>query len=240
MTATPTPTNWRAGIEGCLLVGLGTMLLRKTWDGQLPLYIHPRYVPLVLLTALAVLLIGGARLLETGAAPAGPPARRGGAYALLLAPLLLGVLIPARPAGSALLDPRQLNTAGRGYRGANLLIGADSRTWTLYDWMFARYTLAPDDLRGRPVDLVGFVYHAPGQPADEFSVTRYAVACCVADRSALTMAVRWPGAAALPDDRWVRVSGAVDLRPAQGPPELVVADAQVQPVPQPEQPYLYP
>lgn len=240
MTNAPTPTNWQAGIEGCLLIGMGTLLARKTWDGQLPLYIHPRYVPLVLASALAVLLIGAARLLQVGAAPQGRPAPRGGVYALLLAPLLLGVLIPARPAGSALLDPRQLNTAGRGYRGANLLVAADSRRWTLYDWMFARFTLAPEDLRGRPVDLVGFVYHAPGQPADEFFVTRYAVACCVADRTSLSLAVRWPQAAGLPNDRWVRVSGSVALRPAQGPPELVVADAQVAPVPQPDEPYLYP
>src|SRR5215210_400706 len=97
-------TNWAALIEGCLLVGIGTMLLRKFWDGQLPLYIHPRYTPLILLTALVTLLIGLFRLLQTSAAPQ-PLRGRAGIYGLLLAPLLLGVLIPAKPAGSALIEP---------------------------------------------------------------------------------------------------------------------------------------
>ncbi|HEU4321564.1 MAG TPA: TIGR03943 family protein, partial [Roseiflexaceae bacterium] len=171
---------------------------------------------------------------------AGRAELRAGAYALLLAPLLLGLLVPARPAGAALIDPQQLNTAGgRGYRGANVLATDDSRGWTLYDWMFARYTLAPEQLTGRPVDVVGFVYRAPDQPADEFYVTRYVMACCIADRSGTSLVVRSPDAAALAPDSWVRVSGSVALRPAQ-PPELVVADAQVQRVPQPAEPYLYP
>ncbi|GAB4108929.1 MAG: hypothetical protein OHK0022_61250 [Roseiflexaceae bacterium] len=238
MTQTTEPTNWAAGIEGCLLVGLGTLLLRKGWEGQLPLYIHPRYVPLVLITGVLVLLIGAARLLEIG--KAGGPGLRAGAYGLLLAPLLLGLLIPARPAGAALIDPQQLNSAGgRGYRSTNLLASDDSRAWTLYDWMFARYTLAPEQLAGRPVDVVGFVYRAPGQPADEFYVTRYVVACCIADRSGTSLVVRSPQASGLAADRWVRVTGSITLRPAQ-PPELLVADALVQPVPQPAEPYLYP
>src|SRR5690242_19563144 len=100
--ASQAETNWAAGIEGCLLVGIGAMLLRKFWDGQLPLYIHPRYTVLVLATALALLLIGGFRLWQTGAARQSLGGRIG-VYGLLLTPLLLGVLIPARPAGSALL-----------------------------------------------------------------------------------------------------------------------------------------
>src|SRR5215213_9721038 len=84
-------TNWAAGIEGCLLVGWSAMLLRKGWDGQLPLYIHPRYAPLILITALLTLLIGGYRLMQIGEPPQ-PLRGRSGLYGLLLAPLLLGAL----------------------------------------------------------------------------------------------------------------------------------------------------
>jgi putative membrane protein len=237
--ANQTATNWAAGIEGCLLVGIGAMLLRKTWDGQLPLYIHPRYTPLVLAAALVILALGAFRLWHVAG---WPQALRGrlGMYGLLLAPLLLGVLIPAKPAGSALVDPRQLNTVGRAYRSANVLASDDSTRWTLLDWMFARYTLQPDEASGKPVDVVGFVYHAPGRPADEFYVVRYLLACCVADRSGVSLPVRWPQAAGLANDQWVRVTGTIELRPGDGPPELLVANAQVAPVAPPAEPYLYP
>ncbi|HEY3228873.1 MAG TPA: TIGR03943 family protein [Roseiflexaceae bacterium] len=232
-------TNWAAGIEGCLLVGIGTMLLRKGWDGQLPLYIHPRYVPLIWATALLVLLIGASRLwYVTGATQA--LRGRMGMYALLLAPVAFGVLIPARPAGSALVDLRQMNTFGRGYRTASVLAAGDSTTWTLLDWMFARYTLTPEEARGKPVDLVGFVYRAPDQPASEFYVARYVLSCCVADRSGVSLLVRWAGAAALHDDQWVRVTGSIELRPGADQPEFVIANAQVAQVEPPKEPYLYP
>ena len=239
MHAPPTTTNWAAAIEGCLLVGIGSMLLRKAWDGQLPLYIHPRYTPLILATALAVLLIGGFRLWQTGE---GRQALRGriGVYGLLLAPLLLGVLIPAKPAGSALVDVRQLNAGGRGYRSPNALVSDDSTKWTLLDWLFARYTLQPDQARGKPVDVVGFVYHPANTPADEFYVVRYTLACCIADRTSVSLPVRWTNAATLANDRWVHVTGTIELRPGQGPPEFVIANAQVVPIAQPDEPYLYP
>jgi uncharacterized repeat protein (TIGR03943 family) len=240
-TAQPnqTSTNWAAGIEGCLLVGIGAMLLRKAWDSQLPLYIHPRYTVLILVTALILLVLGGSRLWETADLPQTLRGRLG-MYGLLLTPLLLGVLLPAKPAGSALVDPRQLNNLGRGYRNASVLASDDSTQWTLLDWMFARSTLKPEEAIGKPVDVVGFVYHAPDQAADEFYVVRYLLSCCVADRSGVSLPVRWPNAGALTNDQWVRVTGAISTRPGQGAAEFVVTDAQVAPIARPVEPYLYP
>lgn len=242
MTTMPAPqgrTNWAAGIEGCLLVGIGAMLLRKTWDQQLTLYIHPRYTPLILATGVIMLLIGGVRLWQTSDEPQ-PLRGRIGMYGLLLAPLLLGVLIPAKPAGSALVDPQQLKSSGQGYRTQNALITDDSSTWTLFEWMFARYTLTPEQVADRPVDVVGFVYHAPGQAADEFYVVRYTLACCIADRSSVSLPVKSAEAAALTNDRWVRVTGTIATRPGEGPQELYVVNAKIEPVAQPKDPYLYP
>jgi putative membrane protein len=235
-------TNWIAVIEGCIFVGIGAMLLRKTWDGQLPLYIHPRYTALIAITATALLLIGAVRLWQTSDGEDGIALRtRVGVYGLLLAPLLLGVLIPAKPAGSALVDPKLLSGTGRGYRTTNAIATDDSTQWTLVDWMFARYTLKPEEARGKPVDVIGFVYHAPDQPADELHVVRYTLACCVADRTVVSLPVKSAQGAALTDNQWIRVTGTIDTRPvADGPDELYVADAKIEVVPQPEEPYLYP
>jgi uncharacterized repeat protein (TIGR03943 family) len=237
-----TTTNWAALIEGCILAGIGAMLLRKTWDGQLPLYIHPRYTALVLATSILILLIGAFRLWQTG--EQGQSARgRIGMYGLLLAPLLLGVLIPAKPAGSSLVDPRQMNNVGRGYTTSSALANDDSTKWTLLDWLFARYTLKPDEAKGKPVDVVGFVYRdAQDRQAagDEFYVVRYTLACCIADRTSVSLPVRSTDAAALPNDQWVRVTGKIDLRPGDGPPEFIVTEARVEAIGQPDEPYLYP
>jgi uncharacterized repeat protein (TIGR03943 family) len=234
-------TNWAAAIEGCLLVGIGTMLLRKRWDGDLPLYIHPRYTTLILVTGLVMLLIGLFRLWQTGSdAVSVPLNRRIGMYGLLAMPLLLGVLIPAKPAGSALVDPTQLNMARRGYTTPSALASDDSRKWTLFEWMFARYTLKPEDVQGKPVDVVGFVYHAPDQPANQFYVVRYTLACCVADRSGVSLPVTFAHASSLANDQWVQVTGAIESRPGNGAQELMVTNAQVTLVEQPAEPYLYP
>lgn len=238
-----TGTNWGVAIEGCLLVGIGAMLLRKTWDGQLTLYIHPRYIWLIVITAIALLVIGAVRLWQIGSDSQPGVAQTGsrnGIYALLLTPLLLGVLIPAKPAGSALVDPAQLNAGRRGYTSRSALADDDSTKWTLFEWMFARYTLKPEEARGKPVDVVGFVYHGPEQPADEFYVVRYTVACCVADRSGVSLPVKVANAQTLTNDAWVRVTGTIESRSGNGAQELVVVDADVMPVPQPAEPYLYP
>jgi len=231
--------NWAATIEGCLFVGIGAMLLRKTWDNQLPLYIHPRYTWLVAATAVVVLLIGVFRLWQTGEHVQVLRGRLG-VYGLLLAPLLLGVLIPAKPAGSALVDPQRLNNVGRGYHSPNLLAKDDSNKWTLLDWMFARYTLKPDEAKGKPVDVIGFVYREPDTAADEFLVVRYTLACCVADRTGISLPVQWANAGTLTNDQWVHVTGMIDVQPGDGPAEFVVVNAQVQPIAQPAEPYLYP
>jgi len=185
------------------------------------------------------LLIGVFRLLQTGGVTQALRGRAG-IYGLLLAPLLLGVLIPAKPAGSTLVDPRQLNVVGRGYRSGNLLATDDSTRWTLLDWMFARSTLKPEEMKGRPADFVGFVYHAPDQPADEFYAVRYVLACCIADRSGVSLPVHWPNATALQNDHWVHVAGTIELRVGDGSPQLVVRNAVVETIAQPDEPYLYP
>jgi uncharacterized repeat protein (TIGR03943 family) len=227
-------------IEGCLLVGIAAMLLRKVWGGQLPLYIHPRYTVLVAVTAIALLVIGEVRLWQTSRATHSAR-RRLGVYGLLLMPLLLGVLIPAKPAGSALVDPRQLTNFGRGYRSVTIRADSNTAQWTLLDWNFARVTLTPKHAQNKPVDVTGFVYRDGSLLADQFYVVRYTLSCCVADRMAASLLVTWPDAATLQNDTWVRVTGAINAQSGEADslPIFTVAGAEVEPVEQPKDPYLY-
>jgi uncharacterized repeat protein (TIGR03943 family) len=87
---------------------------------------------------------------------------------------------------------------------------------------------------GANVDFVGFVTRQPGQPPDEFLLTRFLISCCVAD--ALTVQVRVVDAppGQFKQDQWVRVSGS--LYPLED--EVVVQASEVVKVPRPEHPYL--
>jgi uncharacterized repeat protein (TIGR03943 family) len=89
---------------------------------------------------------------------------------------------------------------------------------------------------GTSVEFVGFVNRDEGAPADEFTLTRFLISCCVAD--ALSVEVRVVGAppGQFKHDDWVRVSGA--LYPLNN--EVVVDATEVVGVPRPKEPYLNP
>lgn len=87
---------------------------------------------------------------------------------------------------------------------------------------------------GSRVSFEGIVTKREGQAADEFMLTRFIVSCCVAD--ALSVQVRVVGAppGQFEEDDWVRVSGA--FYPVGQ--EVVVDASEIEPIPQPDDPYL--
>jgi uncharacterized repeat protein (TIGR03943 family) len=87
---------------------------------------------------------------------------------------------------------------------------------------------------GSRVSFEGIVARRDGQAADEFMLTRFIVSCCVAD--ALSVQVRVVGAppGRFEEDQWLRVSGA--FYPVGK--EVVVDASEIEPIPQPDDPYL--
>jgi uncharacterized repeat protein (TIGR03943 family) len=89
---------------------------------------------------------------------------------------------------------------------------------------------------GDEVSFVGFVTRDDGTFADEFTLTRFMISCCVAD--ALSVEVRVVGAppGQFEEDEWVRVTG--ELYPLGE--EVAVDASDVEKVPRPKRPYLNP
>lgn len=89
---------------------------------------------------------------------------------------------------------------------------------------------------GEEVSFIGFVAHDDAAPADEFTLTRFVVSCCVAD--ALTVQVRVVGVppGEFADDDWVRVTG--NFYPLAR--DVIVDATDVVKVPRPRDPYLNP
>jgi uncharacterized repeat protein (TIGR03943 family) len=248
-------------LQSLLLAGLGLFLLQKIWTGSLYWYINQRFLWLVLLAAITLLALARAIVpgKGTGAAPSSDAPGHdhsaghdhphehtkpsGWGLVFLAVPLVLGLLVPARPLGTTAIENRGINT------GAPLRLGGGAPSQlelapadrNVLDWVRAfNYAKDPQTYAGEAADVIGFVYHAPGQAEDEFLVSRFAVTCCSADGTAVGLLVRWPGAAGLESNAWVRVRGLVEVGTFAGRTiPLIIADS-LEGVEAPAQPYLYP
>jgi uncharacterized repeat protein (TIGR03943 family) len=89
---------------------------------------------------------------------------------------------------------------------------------------------------GDEVSFTGFVSRDAGTPADEFTLTRFVVSCCVAD--ALSVQVRVAGVppGEFAKDQWVRVTG--NFYPLAE--EAIVDATEIVPVKRPKRPYISP
>ncbi|HET7482322.1 MAG TPA: TIGR03943 family protein [Actinomycetota bacterium] len=89
---------------------------------------------------------------------------------------------------------------------------------------------------GDTVSFTGFVTRDPGTPADEFTLTRFVVSCCIAD--ALSVEVHIVGAppGAFKNDDWVTATGKV-YPLAQ---ETILDASQIDKVERPKHPYITP
>lgn len=229
--------NYVALTETLLLGGTATLLLVKWLRGQIPFYIHPRYTLLVVVAGAILLLMAAVR--ARGLFNERPARGPGWVHLLLATPLLLGALVPAQPLGADTLAGRgtELNAVATSSRAAQL--PRDTATWNLLDWGTA-LSVRGDELLGQPADVVGFVFHDEGLGADAFYAVRYVVTCCAADGAGVGLPVVWTGGGALPENSWVRVTGTIDRATVGGVEQPVLRAAAVEPVPQPESPYLYP
>lgn len=233
------PINYAALNEVLLLGGTALLLWFKWARGQLDFYIHPRYIPLILVSALILVLMAGVRLRGVFATRA--TGGSGWLYLLLALPLLLGTVVPAQPLGAGTL-------AGRGVEPATTVnvsswqpaLDEDSTNWNLLQWAVMLSTYGEADVRGKPVDLIGFVFHDEKLGADHFYVARYVITCCAADGVSVGMPVIWPGGTALPADDWVRVRGSLGSTTVVGGARPAIVATTVEPVTQPQNPYLYP
>lgn len=229
------------------------------------LYINQRFVPLVLLAGVGMLFLAQVMLRERPSSTSvqelqagethsghdheqGEDRRSGWMLWLVALPLLIGVLVPVRPLSSSALSSRGVNfsagpgartSAGSGSENGVVLLPPEQRS--VLDWLRrfgeGSHPSSPD---GEAADITGFVYHDPRLETTQFMVSRFAIACCVADAMALGMVVDWPGAEGLPDNQWVRVRGTVYGLQMDGKTIPAIHASQVEAVPAPEQPYLFP
>jgi len=232
--------------QSLVLALLGLFLLNKLWNGTVLWYINARFLPLTVIGAFGLLWLAQVRLANlrsTGDAKQAhdesPPSTWG--LLILSLPILLGLLIPPAPLGASAVANKgfaAVAPARAGGSPAQLEILPTDRT--VLDWVrVLNYAADPEAYLGEPADVIGFVYHDPRLAAGEFLLARFTLTCCVADAAAIGMIVRWPTAAELPTNSWVRVQGPVQLGDLEGRRIPLVEAQSVEAVPPPDQPYIY-
>ncbi|MGQ0603389.1 MAG: TIGR03943 family putative permease subunit, partial [Anaerolineales bacterium] len=163
---------------------------------------------------------------------------------LVALPVLLGIVVPARPLGASAVDNKGVNVSAplavaSGSGATTLEIAPEKRT--ILDWVRAfNYADDPATFTSQPADVIGFVFHDEQFGPTQVMVGRFTVTCCAADASAVAMLVEWPDAATLPDNAWVRVRGPVTVATLNGKPIPLITAAAIETVAQPEHPYMYP
>jgi uncharacterized repeat protein (TIGR03943 family) len=254
-------------LQALILAGLGLFLLSKIWTGTLYWYINQRFLLLILAAAVGLLALA-ARVLprprapaaaahthdhdhaddhehaaEPEHAPAAPSAAPLWGLLFLAIPVALGVLVPARPLGSAAIANKGINTTAPLTAGGGDPVQLDlaSTDRNVLDWVRAfNYAADPSTFAGQGADVTGFVYHAAELPQDQFLVSRFAVTCCSADATAVGLLVQWADAPSLQDNAWVRVQGPMAVGSLDGHPTPLIQAAALEGVAEPDQPYLYP
>jgi putative membrane protein len=238
--------------RGAILGGLGLFLYSKISNGTLFFYIHYRFAWLTLLAAMLLLVLAAATMYDvtertdTGEGEScGQEGHTHGvsrtALILLALPIVLGLVVPARPLGAEAVSQRQVNVAAVAPAQLGGRIQRVEDDNSILGWL-RRFYQTPDPAAfvGKEADLVGFVFHDERLGEDQFMVARFAIYCCVADAVPVGIVVRWPEASSLDPDAWVRVQGRFELGEFDGEAIPILAAETVVPTQPPNQPYVYP
>lgn len=240
-----------ATFQALILAILGFYLLDKLGADEIQFYINPRFIFLIILAALAIFIMAQRALSSrpsespASAAEAKPVDRwQVVSLFLLLLPMLFDLVLQGLPyeakagvvsaVNLAIPAPPALNNPVR-------VPDARSSDRSILDWVtLYQDNQGADRFKGQKADVIGFVDRPPGQEPGSFLLTRYVISNGAGDLQAVGLAVDWPQSAALAIGEWVRVQGTMATLPPGGSLLPRLSAQSVQPVPDPDMPYLIP
>jgi len=233
------------------MAALGFFLLEKFWAGKLTFYINQRYVWLVLLAGFGLMGLALATfnhlppvwvknegLLEPKMAPRNSQIQ----LIIFLIVLIFGMLIPVTSLGADAAEARGVSSAIPLTTGGTIpeTLTIDPSSRTVLEWLWAfKQAEDPTSLVGQSVDVDGFMFIDAQLPDGYYMVGRFIITCCVADATAIGIALLPNGEMDVPDG-WVNVQGTMNLTTINGTEALLIDAEQIIPIDVPDQPYLYP
>ena len=242
-------------IKALLLIGLGVYFVYNIASGNILNYVNARFAWLSYVAAALFLLIGAFSVWhlarERGHDHDHDEHDHGdhvhapiswGVLALLAVPLILGTLIPSQPLGAeAVSGSISLSSSQASVSSATVqTFNVPPLQRNVLDWLRAFNTADTRQFNGQPADVIGFVYSEPTFDKNTFMVARFSITCCVADATALGLPVYWDKSADLAQGQWIEVKGTFNQGTFKGDQTPVLQADSIDPVAQPEHPYLYP
>jgi len=250
-------------LQALVLAGLAIFLTVKYLSGNLSWYINQRYMPLTIVAILGLVGMALTAFFSAGKKPHThnhgdedsdhdhdgkqpvEPERVKSAWGIVfvLIPLIIGLVIPAKPLSASAISNRGLSSAAPlsagGTNQANPNQAPEERT--VLDWIkLFNYQSDLSPYLGQNADVIGFVYHDIRLPAGHFMVSRFAITCCVADAFAIGMVVQPTTNDVIPDNTWIEVKGSVQSINVDGHKVPLIVSGLVSTVQPPQQPYLFP
>lgn len=229
-------------LKALLLIGMGLFLYSRYWLGTLSFYINTRFAWFTVFAAAGLVIVGLSYLYYQEGHQHGRLTWAG--IGLIIAPILLGLIIPPRPLGAAAMSNREINLetiTSVTPPESTTLIQRPSHTYNILDWLLAfRSTSDPSTFAEQRAKVVGFVYRDERFQEDTFMVSRFIISCCAADATPLGLVVQSPQATSFLDDQWVEVDGHFKVDMFNGQPTPILVTDIITETNMPEQPYLYP
>ncbi len=157
-------------------------------------------------------------------------------------PLLIGLIVPAKPLGAAAVQNSGVSTGFTSIQGQSTQMNIAPTDRNVLDWVRA-FNTSNDvkEFNGQKGDVIGFVYRDINFDAKkQLMVARFAISCCVADASAIGVMIQTDNAAKWAQDGWVHVRGTFQVQTVDNRPTPVLIADSIEQTTQPDHPYLYP
>lgn len=239
--------------QALIFLGLFIFLVVKTLNNQLYWYINTRFIILTQIGIIFLVILALTLFVESYLEREQPgdhnhnhdhdhqPASFN--LWIMIVPLLIGILIPAKPLDSTAVSAKGLTTTSAliSSNSSSHPFETESEQRNVLDWVKIFYF--EKDLNpylGQKAAVTGFVYLDARLPKGEFFVSRFILACCAADAYAVGMIVEPPAGITVKQDDWVQVKGLVEVVSFDGHNSPLIQATAINTVPQPDQPYLYP
>lgn len=248
------PQRMFRSYQGLLLFGLFIFFMFKAINGQLTWYINSRFVPLTIIGMIFLGILAQTVFTEIRRSRQHemehPEHHHEHDHApssinlwVMLVPLLIGVLIPARPLDSSAFSTKGFNTSAPlvSSESSASIFETESQERNILQWLkLFNYQDDITEFVGQEASVVGFVYFDEKLESDQFFISRFVVSCCAADGFAIAMPVRWEKSAELQQDAWVVVKGTIEAFEIEGVRTPMIVATSIEATDIPSQPYLFP
>lgn len=233
-----------------ILFGFVIMLAALIASGDVAGYVHPRFVPGLVLSCILLFLIGllQCEQLLKGYSGVKPGPGKWIACALVALPLLFNLLSSPASMGSYMMDKKETDpAAAQAAIPGEAASPEDNRDdgWNPVisdvNYLAAMIVLYQDPANyvGRDIEFTAFVYHQEDLPPNCFLALRFVITCCAADAQPAGLMCQFQQAVGLEDDQWVRIKGKIQSQMYQENLIPVVNVTEIQVVDPPAHPYVY-